>query len=111
MGLNAFKRYAVRYRFGHKCALCDRQNGIINNPIEVHHTYPQYNSDCDKTDFDMLIPLCKKCHNKVHKPNMKELSNMGEELLELARKQKLLEDNYKKDIKKIFEKHSIETTD
>lgn len=60
-------RKAVLSYYDNTCQKCEIKSDILN----VHHCIPfKYFQNPEEANvFDNLIPLCKKCHNKVHKEN------------------------------------------
>lgn len=56
------KREEVFERYGKQCVEC----GNTNN-LQVHHLVYRKNRHLWEYNVDEMIPLCKKCHEKVHK--------------------------------------------
>lgn len=55
------KREEVFERYGKQCVECGRSDNI-----QVHHLVYRKGRHIWEYDVDELIPLCKKCHQKVH---------------------------------------------
>lgn len=55
------KREEVFDRYGKQCVECGRKRGI-----QVHHLVYRKGRHLWEYNTDELIPLCKKCHQKVH---------------------------------------------
>lgn len=56
------KREEVFERYGKQCAECGKTNNL-----QVHHLVYRKNRHIWEYNVDELIPLCKKCHEEVHK--------------------------------------------
>lgn len=56
------KREEVFERYGKQCVECGKTNNL-----QVHHLVYRKNRHLWEYNVDELIPLCKKCHEKVHK--------------------------------------------
>lgn len=56
----------LRY-YNYKCLICCQDDGHLN----VHHTIPRkfFKNKNLADNFEYLIPLCNKCHKKIHKDN------------------------------------------
>lgn len=53
----------VKQKYDYKCFACGVKESV-NNKLEVHHVKPRYFGG---GDFEgNLVPLCKKCHERVH---------------------------------------------
>lgn len=56
------KREEVFERYGKQCVECGKTNNL-----QVHHLVYRKNRHLWEYKVDEMIPLCKKCHEKVHK--------------------------------------------
>lgn len=54
--------------FNHKCANCKKEFNKYND-VEYHHV-TKY-AEGGKTATSNIVPLCKKCHKKIHKSEIK----------------------------------------
>lgn len=51
--------------FNNECAICH------NNQVALHHIFEGRNRK-NSTKYGMIVPLCPRCHDFVHKTNYKE---------------------------------------
>ena len=51
---------AIYKKYGYKCSICGKTNNL-----QIHHKIPI--KDGGTNDLFNLIPLCKDCHEKIHK--------------------------------------------
>ena len=56
------KREKVFERYGRQCVICGKTHNL-----QIHHLVYRKGRHAWEYDVDELIPLCKKCHNEVHK--------------------------------------------
>ena len=60
-----FKEY-IREKFGRVCFLCSKTEEENGKRLSVHHVNGNKNCGCDGDETCQFIPLCAKCHSKVH---------------------------------------------
>jgi len=75
-------KLSVRIYWDHTCAICGTHEDNLSSALSVHHVHRDKESLCAEDSPRMFVPLCKKCHGKVHgKRNSKYYEQMFESMI------------------------------
>lgn len=66
------KRFEIFERDKYECVACKTSK----KELHVHHLYYEKDNEIWDYDNETLITLCKDCHNYVHAPEFKKITNL-----------------------------------
>lgn len=64
-------REDIREKYGRVCFLCGKTEQDNGSKLSVHHTDHNKEQGCNGYEWK-LVPLCKSCHGKIHKPDKED---------------------------------------
>jgi hypothetical protein len=65
----------IKERDGNQCRICERKSYRV--PLDVHHRAYQLGREPWEYDSELLITLCRFCHEKVHIPKVQVYDQQG----------------------------------